>query len=63
MGIEKADERRAKSKRRILVRGKLLRVDDTAPEIIARSLAKDSDHAKREARQAEIEKKAAADGW
>ncbi|MBS3649672.1 hypothetical protein KEU06_13750 [Pseudaminobacter sp. 19-2017] len=61
--LERADEKRPKAKRRILLRGKLLRVDDTDPAVIARSLYKDSPHAKREARLAEAEKKVARDDW
>jgi hypothetical protein len=53
---EKADVKRAKSKRKILYRGKEMKFGDVAPEVIARALRKGT--AKTIAdRRAEMEKK------
>jgi hypothetical protein len=59
--FEKADERRTKTKRRISIRGKYVKMDDTDPVAIARALRKDSNLGKREARLAQAEAKVGRD--
>jgi hypothetical protein len=55
--FEKADERRTKTKRRISLRGKYYKTDDTDPIAIARTLRKESKLGKREARLEQAEAK------
>ncbi|MCK1379591.1 hypothetical protein IVB33_18920 [Bradyrhizobium sp. 24] len=55
--LEKADERRTKTKRRIPIRGKYFKTDDTDPVAIARALRKGSKLGQREARSAKAEAK------
>lgn len=55
--FEKADERRARVKRKISIRGKYFKTDDTDPIAIARALRKESPLGKREARLEKAEAK------
>jgi hypothetical protein len=55
--LEKADERRTKTKRKISIRGKYYKTDDTDPILIARALKKESKFGKREARLDKAEAK------
>jgi len=57
MQIEKATERRGKSKRSIKLPGGEVRFADTSPEAIARVLRSKSKLGKREAKLDEAEKK------
>ena len=55
--LEKADERRAKTKRRISIRGKYFKTANTDPIAIARALREKSPLGKREARLEKAEAK------
>ena len=57
MAIERADEKKGATDRKITLRGKPLKVNDASPIAIARALRKDSPAAKREARLQEAERK------